>query len=290
MFLREAAGPSGGPVIVLLHGWTASADLNWFTLYEPLTKVGHVIAVDHRGHGRGLRSDEEFTLEAAADDAAALIRHLGHERVVAVGYSMGGPIAMLLWRRHPELVDGLIFEATALEWRASLRERLTWKFLAGAELAFRLGPNRGLVERYLRFAAETSPELAQWREWLKGEMRRGDPAALAQAGQALSRYDARPFAGSVNVPTAVVVTTRDRLVRPQKQHALARAVPGAKEFTVAADHDAPLLHPLELATATTDALASVLERLGQERAATASATESTSVAALAEAGRVGDGR
>ncbi len=285
MFLREAPGPPDGPVILLLHGWTASADLNWFPLYEPLTKVGRVLAVDHRGHGRGIRSEEEFTLEAAADDAAALVQHLGHERVVAIGYSMGSPIAMLLWRRHPGLVSGLIFEATALEWQASLRERLTWKLLAGAELVFRLGPSKGLVERYLSQVVELSPELAQWQGWLKGEMRRGDPSALAQAGRALSRYDARPFAGSVGVPAAVVVTTLDRLVRPKKQRALASAIPSAKSFELAADHDAPLLHPLDLATATTDALAWVLDRLGEDRASAASASESTAVTELADAGR-----
>lgn len=284
MFLREAKGVADGPVILLLHGWTASADLNWFPLYEPLTAVGTVLAVDHRGHGRGLRSEEEFSLEAAADDAAALLRHLGHERVIAVGYSMGGPIAMLLWRRHPELVDGLIFEATALEWHASTWERLIWKLLAGAELVFRLGPSRGLVERYLGQVVEMSPEMAQWQGWLKGEMRRGDPSALAQAGRALSRYDARPFAGSVDVPAAVVVTTHDRLVRPKKQRALARAMPQSSSFELAADHDAPLLHPLALATATTDALAWVLRRLGQDQAAAASASEATSVAALSESG------
>jgi len=284
MFVREAPGPADGPVILLLHGWTASADLNWFPLYEPLTKVGTVLAVDHRGHGRGIRSEEEFSLEAAADDAAALLRHLGHERVIAIGYSMGGPIAMLLWRRHPELVDGLIFEATALEWRASARERLTWKFLAGAELVFRLGPSRGLVERYLGQVVELSPEIAQWQGWLKGEMRRADPSALAQAGRALSRYDARPFAASVDVPAAVVVTTIDRLVRPKKQHALARAIPQSATFELGADHDAPLLHPLALATATTDALAWVLQRLGQDKAARASASEASSVAALSDAG------
>lgn len=269
MFVREAPGPAGGPVVLLLHGWTASADLNWFPLYGPLAEVAHVIAVDHRGHGRGMRSDEPFTLEAAADDAAALLRHLGHQRVVAVGYSMGGPIAMLLWRRHSDLVDGLILEATALEWRGSLYERLTWKLLAGAELAFRLGPSRGLVERYLRQAIEVSPEISQWQAWVKGELRRGDPAAMAQAGQALSRYDARPFAGDVDVPTAVVVTTKDRLVRPSKQRRLAEAVPRSQTFTVDAGHDAPLLRPLELASATTDSLSWVLRRLGQPQAAAA---------------------
>jgi len=272
MFVRErdgegSAGPSGplsgrrGPTILLLHGWTASADTNWFTIYDTAAQFGPVLALDHRGHGRGIRSEERFTLEAAADDAAALVDHLGRGPVVAVGYSMGGPIASLLWLRHPHLVAGLVLEATALEWRASWRERLVWRFLALMEISLRLGPHDGFVERWLRDAVEKSPELAPWRGWLKGEIRRGDAGAIADAGRALSRYDARPFAGRIDVPTTVVITTQDRLVRPRKQRALAKAIPGAFVVSINADHDAPVVRPHLLQMGTAQALRSVLDRL-----------------------------
>ena len=272
MFVRESEGdapePAGsggraepGPTILLLHGWTASADTNWFTIYATAAQFGPVLAVDHRGHGRGIRSEERFTLEAAADDAAALVDHLGRGPVIAVGYSMGGPIASLLWLRHPHLVAGLVLEATALEWRASWRERLVWRFLALMEIALRLGPHDGFVERWLRDAVEKSPELVPWRGWLKGEIRRGDAGAIADAGRALSRYDARPFAGRIDVPTTVVITTQDRLVRPRKQRALAKAIPGAFVVSINADHDAPVVRPHLLQMGTAQALRSVLDRL-----------------------------
>ena len=94
------------PVVLLLHGWTASSDLQFFTAYEALAARCSFIGIDHRGHGRGLRSPDAFTLEDAADDAAAVVRHLGVGPVVAVGYSMGGPIALHLARRHPDVVAG----------------------------------------------------------------------------------------------------------------------------------------------------------------------------------------
>ena len=40
---------------------------------------------------------------------------------------MGGPISLLLARRNPDLVSGVIVEATALEWREKWTERLRWK-------------------------------------------------------------------------------------------------------------------------------------------------------------------
>jgi 3-oxoadipate enol-lactonase len=258
MFVREEPGAPDGPTILLLHGWTASADLNWFPMYRSAAAFGHLVAVDHRGHGRGLRSEERFSLEAAADDAAALLRHLGLGPAVVVGYSMGGPISMLLWHRHRALVRGLVLEATALEWRASLYERLLWRFMGLVELSLRFGTPKGLIDRLLRDAIDECPDLRPLRGWLKGELRRGDPADLAEAGRALGNYDARPFARSIDVPTAVVVTTRDRLVRPKKQRALAAAVPHAYSIDVRADHDAPLLAADEFRAATVAAIRHVL--------------------------------
>ena len=258
LFVREQAGAPGRPTIVLLHGWTVSADLNWFPLYDSVAATGHLLAVDHRGHGRGMRSDEPFTLEAAADDVGALLRHLGLGPVVAVGYSMGGPIAMHLWRRHRDLVCGLVLQATALEWRATWWERFVWRFMGVLELSLRIGNPNGLVERILRDAIEECPDLRPLRGWLKGELRRGDPADLAAAGRALGLHDARPFAGDIDVPAAVVVTTRDRLVRPHKQRALAAAIPWAHVVDVKADHDAPLMKADEFRAATEVALRHVL--------------------------------
>jgi pimeloyl-ACP methyl ester carboxylesterase len=70
-FVRSLPGPPGAPTLVLLHGWTASADLNWFRCYEPLGEQYRVLALDHRGHGKGIRSKKTFRLEDCADDAVA---------------------------------------------------------------------------------------------------------------------------------------------------------------------------------------------------------------------------
>ena len=264
MFVREQEGPPGAPVVLLLHGWTVSADLNWWAVYAPLRDIARVIAVDHRGHGRGIRSEETYTLEAAADDAAGLLEVLGIDDAVLVGYSMGGPISMLLWRRHPERVAGIVFEATALEWRATARERLVWKTMGFVERFFRSGRSTSIVDRALREAAEVRPELAQHRPWLKAEIGRGDPREIADAGRALGGYDARPFAGDVDVPVSVVITTKDRLVRPSKQRALAKAT-RATTFELAADHDACWIDADAFADVTHTALSSVLQRLARPR-------------------------
>jgi pimeloyl-ACP methyl ester carboxylesterase len=229
---------AGRPTVLLLHGWTVSADLNFFTSFDELSPAYRVVAPDHRGHGRGLRSEQPFSLEDCADDAAALLRHLGLGPAVVVGYSMGGAIALLLWHRHPALVAGIVFSGTALEWRDSVKDRLVWRGMSVFEVVLRNGTGDGLVERVLRETVEECPTLEPYRAWVTGEFHRGHPADLAGAGRALSNYDGRPLAAGIDVPCAVVVTTRDQLVAPAKQRRLARAT-RAHVFEVDGDHLAP---------------------------------------------------
>jgi 3-oxoadipate enol-lactonase len=240
VFVRDSGGTTASSAVLLLHGWTASADLNFFPVYADLAESYRVIALDLRGHGRGLRSMAPFSLEDCADDAAALLEQLEVGRVIVVGYSMGGPVGQLLAWRHPERVAGLVMQATALEWRHTARERAVWRLLPMFDLGLRFGAGAGLVERLLRQAVDEAPELDSYRPWLAAEFRRATSRDLVAAGRALSRYDARPWAGQLDIPAAVLVTTRDRLVRPAKQRELAEAL-RAPVFEIAADHDLPLV-------------------------------------------------
>jgi pimeloyl-ACP methyl ester carboxylesterase len=239
VFVRDTAGVgTTAPPVLLLHGWTVSADLNFFALYGELAARHRVIALDHRGHGRGLRPGTAFSLEDCADDCAALLDELGAGPAVVVGFSMGGAIAMLLHHRHPELVAGLVFCGTALEWKATARERLLWRGMSLLEVALRSGTGEGIVARVLREVIDGSPDLEALEPWVRGEFHRGYAPDLAGAGRALSTYDGRSLAPDVDVPCTVVVTTTDEMVRPEKQYELADAL-AAETFTLEGDHFAP---------------------------------------------------
>src|SRR5947209_9348913 len=127
--LGSSAGaelPGGGRTVMLLHGWMASADLNWSVLYSDLVRAGYrVLAIDHRGHGRGLRPLAPFRLIDCAADAAGVLRTLGATPALVVGYSMGGAIAQLVAREHPEVVEGVVLSGTALHWQD---RRTRWAF------------------------------------------------------------------------------------------------------------------------------------------------------------------
>ena len=236
-WVRDLPGPTpDAPVVLLLHGWTVTADLNWSTSYRALQRSYRVLAMDHRGHGRGIRSLRPFRLEDCADDAAALCQVLGIERVVACGYSMGGPVAQLLWRRHRRLVAGLVLCATGRRFGTDRqRARLLAVSLLGASVATRAaGPlvRSRLVGRYLEARIGDDPRLA----WAAEQVRRNDAAAILQAGAALAAFDSRAWIGEVDVPTSVVVTTLDQVVAVARQRNLAAAIPGAHVEEVAGAH------------------------------------------------------
>jgi 3-oxoadipate enol-lactonase len=74
--------------------------------------------------------------------------------------------------------------------------------------------------------------------WAIAEWELNEPGALIQAGLALGRFDSTEWIGTIDVPTALVVTTQDSIVSPRRQWNLARAIPGAVAYPVQADHRA----------------------------------------------------
>lgn len=252
VFLRDTGGP--GPVLLLVHGWMFASDLNWGRQYAPLARAGYrVLAADLRGHGRGLRSSAPFRLQDCADDAAALLDVLGVRQALVAGYSMGGPVAQLLARSHPDRVAGLVLCATALDWHDP-RQRAVWWTMGGLRLllgAFPLGVWRAVVR--LQGADE------QRSSWVAAELSRGSARDLAEAGRELGRFDSAAWTGDLPQPSAVVVMTRDRAVPPAKQVDLARAL-GVEPHLLDADHDACSTAPTAFVEMLLQALEAVRAR------------------------------
>jgi pimeloyl-ACP methyl ester carboxylesterase len=235
-FVYEVPGPEGAPTLVLLHGWTATAALNWFACFRPLGRHFRVLALDHRGHGRGIRSRRPFRLEDCADDVAALAEVLGLEHIIPVGYSMGGSVAQLVWRRHRQLVDGLVLCATARRFAARRpTDTVLFPTAIGLSMAASMSP-AALQRRIIGLVLANRLDGTAMAEWVEGELRRNDPGALLQAGVALRLYDARGWLPGVDVPAAVVMTTADTVVPPSSQLALAASVPEAEVYRVDGDH------------------------------------------------------
>ncbi len=260
-FVRRHDHPDpSAPTVLLLHGWTASVDLQFLAAYRALADVCSFVGIDHRGHGRGFRSTTPFELDDVADDAAAVVRELGIDQVIALGYSMGGPVAMRLAHRHPSLVAGLVLQATALEWRATLRERAIWRLLPVVGVALRSWTQRTALRKGVERMIVDSSEFAPYRPWIVAETMRSEARVMVEAGRALSRYDAREWAPALDVPAGILISTKDRLVRPKKQRQLAKAL-RATVVEVPMDHLGALEMPSQFASATVELVSGVAAAL-----------------------------
>ena len=235
-FVRELAGPPGAPVLVLLHGWTVTSDLNWFTSYAPLADHFGVVALDHRGHGRGIRTRRAFRLEDCADDAVFVADALGIDRFVPVGYSMGGPVAMLAWRRHRHRIPGIVLCATARNFRGSLRNRIEFPLFTPVSLATRLAPGT-TDRRFFEWLVDQRVHGRDYHPWIVDEIKSGDPRLLLDAGRAIGRFDSAGWVGEIDVPTSLIILSDDTIVPTRRQEKLAAALPGAAVWRFAGDHD-----------------------------------------------------
>jgi pimeloyl-ACP methyl ester carboxylesterase len=153
----DVAGVQGAPLIVFVHGTRLTRSM-WTAQLRDLADAYRVAAVDLPGHGA--LADRPFSLDAAADQVAAVIEaETGPDdpRAVVVGLSLGGYVGMHLVGRRPDLVRGLVLSG-------STAEPVAWRSL----------PYRGLAWGMERFAG---PRLDALNAWF---FRTRYPAAIAE--------------------------------------------------------------------------------------------------------------
>lgn len=258
MFVRDIAGPPGAPVVVLLHGWTAAADLNWFTCYRALAERYRVIAFDHRGHGRGLRTRAAFRLEDCADDAVLVADALGVDTFVPVGYSMGGPIAQLLWQRHRERTEGLVLCATAPYFAGRRPERLSFLGLTGLAALARYTPIQ--ARDWITDQVYLQRRSGAWAPWAAEQVALHDWRMVLEAGRAIGEFSSSDWVHEIDVPTSVIVTMADPVVPLRRQVKLFEWIPGADVFRVDGAHDAVVVNADRFVPQLLRAVGSVVAR------------------------------
>jgi pimeloyl-ACP methyl ester carboxylesterase len=257
-YVTDTPGPSpDSPAVLLLHAVGCTGLLTWFPSIGPLSRRYRVVTMDQRWHGRGIAS-AEFSLVDCADDAAALVDELGLGEVIVAGYSMGSIVAQRLWRQHPDKVGGLVLCATTDRFRSTAAEQVFHASMGAAMAATRgLSRSRTAVRAARTAAAALDLRPADIQDWALAEFRSTSPWAVGQAVAALGRHHSRPWLGRIDVPTAVVVTLKDRVLPAGNQIALARRIPGATVHDIAAGHAACVLESERFVPALLEAVNTV---------------------------------
>ncbi|GAC58791.1 putative hydrolase [Gordonia hirsuta DSM 44140 = NBRC 16056] len=247
------SGPREAPVLFLLHSVATTGLLCWYPVIPELTKTYRVITIDHRWHGRGIRS-ADFSLEECADDAVSVADLLGIERFIAAGFSMGGGIAQLAWRRHADRIIGLVLASTGPYFSSLDPEELARDRKLGA-LAARF-------DRYLPIPSDR--RLNDWSQhpakWGISQFLSTPISKLGAFSEAMAAFDSREWLGQVNVPTSVVISTRDKTVPPERQSLLSDGISDSMVFPVDGGHACCVIGAERFVPAFTNAVDSVAQR------------------------------
>lgn len=250
-FVVDTGAPhEGAPTLILLHALCCTGLLTWYPAIAPLAERYRVVTLDQRWHGQGIRSPR-FRLEDCADDVAALADVLGVDRFVPVGYSMGSLVAQLTWRRHPDRVAGAVLAAATAAFAPPQRD---------PRLVTAVSRRIDRVAR-ARATPRALPAGTGHGQWALAQFRQTSGAEIAGAAAMIARFDSTPWLRSMTVPTAIVLTRRDRLVAPWRQRRLARLLPNATVYEIDSGHAACVRDTETFVPALLAACASVTARI-----------------------------
>jgi 3-oxoadipate enol-lactonase len=208
--------------LLLLHGWPMDSWM-WTQQREALAGDVTLVAPDLPGFGSTPPAGDVMTMDAAADHAVQALDDAGVDRAVVCGLSMGGYVALALWRRHRQRAGGLVFANTR----------------AGADDDAGKQRRRALAERLRaegsEFLVESPPPLLSDRApeelWAaaRDDIRRQPAEAIAAAALGMAeRPDSTGDLPGIDVPTLVIVSDLDTLIPSEATRPMAEAIRGAR--------------------------------------------------------------
>jgi 3-oxoadipate enol-lactonase len=231
-----------GPALLFLHAFPLGLGM-WEPQVRAFASSHLVIRFDARGFGGSPPGDGLLTMERIADDAVALLDHLGVSQAVVCGLSMGGYAAFALVRRHADRLKALVLADT----RAGADTDAARTARAAQADTTRKKGSAAIADAVLpKLVGETThkqrPELlARLRETIAANPPRGIADALAGLA---ARADATPMLREIRVPTLVVCGSEDVITPLAESETLVRGIAGSRlEVVPAAGHLSSLENP-----------------------------------------------
>ncbi|EJW11340.1 Beta-ketoadipate enol-lactone hydrolase [Rhodovulum sp. PH10] len=223
-------GAADRPVLLFSNSLGTSADM-WAWQLPALLPHFRIVRYDTRGHGRSAVPEGDYDFDLLAQDAEALLTHLGVRKAHVCGLSMGGPTAMRLALRRPDLVDRLVLCNTA----ARIGSAQGWSDRIAAVAARGLATMAPeLVERWVSDGfREKSPALA----WMLVDMLRRTPdAGYVRNCAALRDGDLTAEVPSISAPTLVISGSLDAATTTAQAAELAARLPNARHIDLVSSH------------------------------------------------------
>ena len=213
-----------GLEVIFLHGFPHDRTL-WAQQLDGLGGQARCIAPDLRGFG-GSGRDGPFSMDCYADDVICLMDHLEISNAVVAGVSMGGYVALALWRRHRSRIRALILSDTrsGSDDEAGREHRRQQIHLAN-EVGPRAVAAQVMENMVGRTTRDRSPEVVVELERL---LDRAPLEGVVGALQAMiARPDSTPDLATIDVPTLVIAGAEDVLISTREARALHDGIPGS---------------------------------------------------------------
>jgi pimeloyl-ACP methyl ester carboxylesterase len=212
--------PSDG--IIFIHAFPLDSSM-WDAQVRTFGKETKVLAANLPGFGGAPGAGDVMTMEAAAKSVSAQARQAGITNAVVVGLSMGGYVALELWRQQPGLVAGLVLANT----RADADDAAAKERRAGLANRLKSEGNGFMVESPPPLLSEgASPALLQQ---VKGIIAKQPAASIAGAALGMAeRPDSTADLARIDVPTLVITSTADTLIPPSITKNIADGVKGSR--------------------------------------------------------------
>jgi 3-oxoadipate enol-lactonase len=213
-----------GQPVLFIHAFPLNRTM-WAPQVSALVERCRCVAADLRGFGDSTLGGEA-SIATYADDLASLLDHLQIEQAVVVGCSMGGYVALAMWRQHPNRVRGLVLSDTKSPADSDEIRARRKTLIATANEEGSLGvANVQIPSLVGKTTREKQPDTY---DAVHRMMAQAKPAAIVGAIEAMmTRPDSTPMLPTITVPTLIVVGDEDVPTPVKESRAMHSAIPGS---------------------------------------------------------------
>ncbi len=233
---------AGEPSLVFLHYW-GGTHRTWNKVAAELQSSYRIVTYDMRGWGQSGATENGYSIAALADEATALIQHLGLKKYVLIGHSMGGKVAQLVASRNPAELVGLILVAPATPTPSHLPDEAKQQQVHAYD-------NRETVIQTIAFLTARTPD-AETVEQIVQDSLSGTPEAKLAWPISAMLEDISREVSKITVPTLVLAGEHDRLdsVEQHRREVIARISGTRLEIISDSGHLLPIDEPVRTARA-----------------------------------------
>jgi pimeloyl-ACP methyl ester carboxylesterase len=181
----------GKPALVFIHCWSCNRSF-WREQLDVFAEDHRVVAIDLPGHGASSRTRQVWRLEAYAKDVASVVQALDLDRVVLLGHSMGGPVALLAAALLPDRTLAVVCADTLQDADFKIPQEQMDQWLQAFRQDF-----EGQVRGFMGSMVVDDPPL---RDWIVEQSLQADQAALIVLMEEIGKFDQAAAMQKAGVP------------------------------------------------------------------------------------------